>query len=567
MAIQTRRGPFGKFDPDKLLPGEWAAPLSGDPAAKDGRSVYMCFAPGDVKRMATYEDMVENIEEATEEIRENFTEEVEQAIQNAEDATQAANTAADGADDAAEAANTAAQQANTAAGNADDAAEAATAAKNAATSAASAANSAASSANTARDNANTATSAANSAASSATAAASSANTAKDAANEAAQAAQSIADEVQEKLDNGDFIGPRGPQGTAATVTIGTTTTGAPGSQAVVTNSGTSSAAVLNFTIPKGDTGAIENIDDVTVDFSQASARANIESGESFSTIFGKIKKWLADLVNGAASTLLGSNLTASRALISNSSGKVAVSTVTSTELGYLDGITGNLQTQLNGKQSTITGGASTITGNNLTANRALVSDGNGKVAASAVTSTELGYLDGVTSPVQTQLNGKQASVTGGASTITGSNLTANRALISNGSGKVAVSEVTSTELGYLDGAKSNIQDQIDELNSNLSQNQNGIFQLPNGLKIQWGQFTATYQNPNICLDNVTFEEPFKGAPSVMLTVQLTTGVETLSWKAGISNKTNSGFNCICADADSHFSDAYTPYVYWLAVGY
>lgn len=50
-------------------------------------------------------------------------------------------------------------------------------------------------------------------------------------------------------------GETGPQGPAATVTVGTTTTGAAGSQANVTNSGTSSAAVLNFTIPKGDKGA------------------------------------------------------------------------------------------------------------------------------------------------------------------------------------------------------------------------------------------------------------------------------------------------------------------------
>ena len=50
-------------------------------------------------------------------------------------------------------------------------------------------------------------------------------------------------------------GETGPQGPAATVTVGTTTTGAAGSQASVNNSGTSSAAVLNFTIPKGDKGA------------------------------------------------------------------------------------------------------------------------------------------------------------------------------------------------------------------------------------------------------------------------------------------------------------------------
>ena len=55
-------------------------------------------------------------------------------------------------------------------------------------------------------------------------------------------------------------GPQGPQGepgapgAAATVTVGTTTTGEAGTEAAVTNSGTTSAAVLNFTIPKGAKG-------------------------------------------------------------------------------------------------------------------------------------------------------------------------------------------------------------------------------------------------------------------------------------------------------------------------
>ncbi len=78
------------------------------------------------------------------------------------------------------------------------------------------------------------------------------------------------------------------------------------------------------------------------------------------------------------------------------------------------------------------------------------------------TASELNYVDGVTSKIQTQLNNKQASITGGASTITSSNLTTSRALISNSSGKVAVSAVTSTELGYLDGVTSNVQTQLDE---------------------------------------------------------------------------------------------------------
>jgi hypothetical protein len=68
-------------------------------------------------------------------------------------------------------------------------------------------------------------------------------------------------------------------------------------------------------------------------------------------------------------------------------------------------ITG-LETALSGKQATITGGATTITSDNLTASRALASDSSGKVAASSVTATELGHLSGVTSAVQTQLNAK-----------------------------------------------------------------------------------------------------------------------------------------------------------------
>jgi len=58
-------------------------------------------------------------------------------------------------------------------------------------------------------------------------------------------------------------------------------------------------------------------------------------------------------------------------------------------------------------QAAISGGASSIVTSNLTANMALESNASGKVAASAVTSTELGYVSGVTSSIQTQLGNKQ----------------------------------------------------------------------------------------------------------------------------------------------------------------
>jgi len=144
----------------------------------------------------------------------------------------------------------------------------------------------------------------------------------------------------------------------------------------------------------------------------------------------------------------------------------------------------------------IAGAVSTITTGNLTASKALVSDGSGKVAVSAVTSTELGYVDGVTSAIQTQIDTKiattdsasndfitytqldaninivsanaiavearrVANIAGAVSTITTADLTASRALVSDGSGKVAaLASVTSTELGYVD-ATSSIQTQLD----------------------------------------------------------------------------------------------------------
>ena len=115
MAIQNRRGPSAKFDPSKLLPGEWAVKL-------DTKEIYMCYAAGDVRRMATYEEMVENINEATKDVQDMFTEEVRAAIQAATTAEYQANMAATSANSAATSARNAAESANTSANNANAAA-------------------------------------------------------------------------------------------------------------------------------------------------------------------------------------------------------------------------------------------------------------------------------------------------------------------------------------------------------------------------------------------------------------------------------------------------------------
>lgn len=107
MAILSRRGPNNNFDPEKLLPGEWAVVLSGDPNADDGMSVYICFSAGNVKRMATYEDMQENINAITEDIQKVLLQGVSTAISNAESATLSATNAAKSASSAADKANSA----------------------------------------------------------------------------------------------------------------------------------------------------------------------------------------------------------------------------------------------------------------------------------------------------------------------------------------------------------------------------------------------------------------------------------------------------------------------------
>ena len=162
---------------------------------------------------------------------------------------------------------------------------------------------------------------------------------------------------------------------------------------------------------------------------QSGAELDLKNTDTIIEAFGKVSKSLSDLGNdritktevtsllsGKADkvhTHTGANitgLTASMALASDASGHVTASAVTATELGYLDGVTSSIQTQLNGKAaSSHTHKTTDIT--SLTASRAMVTDTSGHMSVSAVTSTELGYLDGVTSNIQTQLNNKAGKST------------------------------------------------------------------------------------------------------------------------------------------------------------
>lgn len=123
MAIRWRRGKFSDFDPQKMQEGEAAVVLAGDPQAKDGKSIYIAFAPGTVKRMATYEDMRENMENSSGEIiGEKLSELCGEAVQECREATGQAETATQEALNAAASANGAATEAENAAARANAAA-------------------------------------------------------------------------------------------------------------------------------------------------------------------------------------------------------------------------------------------------------------------------------------------------------------------------------------------------------------------------------------------------------------------------------------------------------------
>lgn len=102
--------------------------------------------------------------------------------------------------------------------------------------------------------------------------------------------------------NGELAMPekvwmQGPPGAAATVTVGTVTTGEPGTDAIVRNSGTESAAVLDFTIPRGETGP---------------AGAGVPDGGTVGQLLSKTEsgtEWIDPPQSGGGATTLHINVT------------------------------------------------------------------------------------------------------------------------------------------------------------------------------------------------------------------------------------------------------------------
>jgi len=114
-----------------------------------------------------------------------------------------------------------------------------------------------------------------------------------------------------------------------------------------------------------------------------------------------------------------------------------------TEIGYLSGVTSAVQTQINAKAST---SSPTFTGTVTLPSDTSIGD---------VSAGEIGYVNGVTSSIQTQLNNKaelnSPTFTGTVSLPT----------------STSVGDVSSTELQYVNGVTSGIQSQLDGKASNV----------------------------------------------------------------------------------------------------
>lgn len=192
-------------------------------------------------------------------------------------------------------------------------------------------------------------------------------------------------------------------------------------------------------------------------------------------------------VTGGATTRLTTDLTINSALLSDANGKVAGSSVANTELGYLRGVTGAIQAQFTRKQNTVAGGATTRLTTNLTLNMSSLSDGSGKVAVSSVTNAELGYSSGVTRAIQRPLNGKQATITSGASSVASSNLNGGKVCNSQVRGQISTCSLSSGILTYLTPITRDVQHQINPITTqvnpyntclNLTSGPNRILYLP-----------------------------------------------------------------------------------------
>lgn len=197
-------------------------------------------------------------------------------------------------------------------------------------------------------------------------------------------------------------------------------------------------------------------------------------------------------IAGAVSSITTADLTVNRALVSGSGGKVEVSAVTSTELAHLDGVSSAIQTQLDAKAAlagaTFTGQVNldddlVITGNLTVSGDTTISeitDVESRRASNAVIQTAIEARRTANVVIQTAIEARRvanvteqtaiearrvANIAGAISSVLTSNLTADRLLSSDSSGKISVSTLAPADVGASLGNLSNVNTDFGTLDS------------------------------------------------------------------------------------------------------
>lgn len=306
MAIQMRRGAYAEFDPLKMKAGEWAVSTDSDTKKQQ---IWMCFAPGIVKRMGTVEDFDVEIQRLIQSYLDGMAQSVSQAQKSAELATSKAQESANSASNAKESEIKAkASETN---------------AKTSETSSAKSESEAQKYAEQAKEISESLSGALrplgtiNFADLPTTAEATSGDM------------YNIADQFTTTTDFKEGAGNIIPAGSNVYLTVdrywdvlaGTPVTGVKGAKEAYYRRG-------NVNITPANIGAVAedgNISNTTVTFADTTTRVNLVSGEKASVGFRKIKKWFADLksfafkdlANNLTTTTTGSALDASQGKILN----------------------------------------------------------------------------------------------------------------------------------------------------------------------------------------------------------------------------------------------------------
>lgn len=231
-------------------------------------------------------------------------------------------------------------------------------------------------------------------------------------------------------------GLQGPAGNAATITIGNVTTSAPGTSASVTNRGTSSAAVLDFVLPKGKDGADGG---VTVDEELSSTSTNpVQNKVIYNALLDKVGN--EDIFNGFAlrsptasimwrigtqtlGSLTASNYTGTAAKATqDGAGNVITETyATKSDIsGVVKSVNGTKPDSNGNVTITVSGGSNvtvdttlSATSNNAIANKAVYNALNGKLDKTGT--AEYATRDGAGNII-TDTYAKKSEVSGGVST-------------------------------------------------------------------------------------------------------------------------------------------------------